>query len=399
MNSISLQKTFLLIVTIVLGLVMCCTDSPTKPDDKVEPPSIIVTVFPDIGTKHTVFQPDLLIVTDSDSVSIGEVYQVRCDYDGDGVPDTDWLDTIPTTPTFEQYGSHELILEIRDTLEIIDTSICTIHVQELIQITPTNTSGFGQYNVDWAGDGSNRLAYDSHGGDNWAYQSVFSLQYPGGEPQRVSFHPDSTTFHFDQYPEWSPDGSTISCQSSLGLSLIDVETGERTVIDPHGHYFHSAWSPDGSRIAYSQGGATVIQTLETGRIDTLIDAEVGIGWSPDGAEIATTEIVNPSYTRFRIHDSTDYSVIKSFLITTRGFKVDYSPDGRWISADFGMSSVVALLIDTESFKFLTISTDGLNNPHSLSWNHDGSMLAFSASPDGVDQVWDSIWAIEFPQDL
>jgi hypothetical protein len=398
MKSVAFIKLTALVSLLIIGLVIGCTDPPTKPDidEEIDPPNIIVSVFPDIGTNLTEFQPSLLIVTESDSVIIGDGYQVRCDYDGDGVPDTDWLNDIPSTPTFQQYGPHELVLEIRDSLEIIDTSTCTIYVQELIQITPTNTSGFGQYNVDWARDGSNRMAYDSHGGDNWAYQSIFSVQYREGDIQRVSFHPDSTNYHFDQYPEWSPNGSTISCQSSLGLSLIDVESGERTVIDSHGHNFHSAWSPDGDRIAYSQGGATVIQTLETGRIDTLIDAEVGIGWSPDGAEIATTEIINPSYTRFRIHDATDYAIIESFLITARGFKVDYSPDGRWISVDFGIIGVDALLIDTESSKLLTLSADGLTDPHSLSWNHDGTMLGFSARPDRVDQVWDSIWAIEFP---
>lgn len=398
MNSISLQKTFLLIFTIVLGLVMCCTDSPTKPDDKVEPPSIIVSVFPDIGTIYTEFQPDLNIVADSQPVSLGEGYQVRCDYDNDGVPDTDWLDTVPATSTFDQYGSHNLVFEVRDTIEIIDTVSCTVHVRELIQITPTNTSGYGQVNVDWSKDGTNRLAYDSHGGDPWAYQSIFVVQFPGGEPTRVSFHPDSSTYHFDQFPAWSPDGNRIACQSGQGLSIINLPTGERDVVDSRGYYFNSSWSPDGNKLGYLRSSVTVILDLSTGQIDTLSEDHLAVCWSPDGQTLVNVELKNWGNGSLRFLDAENLNLLDEINIPIHGYKLEYSPNGAWISTGLNQSNGTSCIVNTETHKVYTLSLDGLENAHNTTWSSDGTLLAFSAKVPNLADTKESIWAIDLFSD-
>jgi len=397
MKSVAFIKLTALVSLLIIGLVIGCTDPPTKPDidDEIDPPNIIVSVFPDIGTNLTEFQPSLRIVTDSDSVIIGDGYQVRCDYDNDGIPDTDWLDTIPPTSTFDQYGPHELVFEVRDTIEVIDTSSCVIHVQELIQITPINSGGFSQSNLDWAKDGSNRLAFDWHAGDNWAYQSIFTVQYPGGAPERVSFHPDSTTYHFDQYPEWSPDGSKIACHSSLGLCMIDLASSEREIIDSLGWTITLDWSPDGNKLVYVRDGALVVNNLIDGTIDTIFDATpYSVGWSPDGETFATLQYLTAPDGIFRIHDAHSFEVRKEILVHTRGYKIEYSPNGKWISTSF--HSNTATLYNSESMKTMSIKVDGLKGSHSFTWNHDGSMIGFSAWPEGVDGTHASIWAIEFP---
>jgi hypothetical protein len=79
MKSVAFIKLTALVSLLIIGLVIGCTDPPTKPDidEEIDPPNIIVSVFPDIGTNLTEFQPSLLIVTESDSVIIGDGYQVR----------------------------------------------------------------------------------------------------------------------------------------------------------------------------------------------------------------------------------------------------------------------------------------------------------------------------------
>jgi|GEM_PF-890129 len=399
MISLIVKNKFSLSIMCMLTLVMCCTDPLTKPDDEVEPPVIIVSVFPDIGTNLTTFQPDLLIVSDSDSVVIGQGYQVRVDYDDDGVPDTDWLDVIPATPTFDFSGPHELVFEIRDSLDIIDTSICTIYVQDLIQVTPTNTSGYGHVNIDWSKDGTNRIAYDTHGGDPWAYQSIFVVGFPDGVPYRVSFHPDSSTYHFDQFPAWSPDGNRITCQSGLGLSIIDVATGEREVVDSRGYYLNSSWSPDGSEIAYLRSSVTVIQNLSTGLIDTLSEDHMAVCWSPDGQTLAAVELQDWVNGKLRFVNAENYSTINEIIIPIHGYKVEYSPEGDWISVGFNSANGTTCIVNANTGAICTIRVDGLANAHNPTWSSDGRMLAFSAKEADKDGVRESIWAIEILDDL
>ena len=62
-------------IQIILVLVLIsCPKSPTDPEDivEVDPREIVVTVFPDIGTNATHFQPNVYIVADSDTIQIGD---------------------------------------------------------------------------------------------------------------------------------------------------------------------------------------------------------------------------------------------------------------------------------------------------------------------------------------
>ena len=60
------------------------------------------------------------------------------------------------------------------------------------------------------------------------------------------------------HPRWSPNGTTIAAQrsgdNSVGsrLALIDVESGQTTLVNPQGGAADSyAWSPDGANIVYT----------------------------------------------------------------------------------------------------------------------------------------------------
>ncbi|MBT4713235.1 MAG: hypothetical protein HOB84_00500, partial [Candidatus Marinimicrobia bacterium] len=155
-------------IQIILVLVLIsCPKSPTDPEDilEVDPREIVVTVFPDIGTNATHFKPNVYIVADSETIQIGESYQIRCDYDGDGVADTEWLDTIPRTPLYSTHGKHRLSIEIQHITGSVDSAYCEIYVQNLIEVTPPNISGEYENNIDWSRDGTNRIAYDAYGGE------------------------------------------------------------------------------------------------------------------------------------------------------------------------------------------------------------------------------------------
>jgi len=103
-------------IVLMFATILNCEES--KYDPITEGPSIeiVAKVFPDIGTNVTRFQPDVYVVSDSDTVFVGENLLIRCDYNGDGQPDTDWLDTIPRTDVFDSHGKHTFNFEVKDTL-------------------------------------------------------------------------------------------------------------------------------------------------------------------------------------------------------------------------------------------------------------------------------------------
>ena len=90
----------------------------------------------------------------------------------------------------------------------------------------------------------------------------------------------------------SPDGDRLAIDAGEGLQVIDLTTGEATVLVEEGG-FDPQWSPDGGDILYSgsdrdlyripaRGGAAPTRLVETEKYDYVHAAR----WSPDGRTIA-----------------------------------------------------------------------------------------------------------------
>jgi len=375
-------------------LLFFCEETPV---DEVKDPTwtINASVFPNIGTDQTTFQPTLLALLNGDTAQIGSDYQVRVDYDNDGTADTEWLDTIPKTQTFTQTGKHVLNLELRDTTGYIFTTLCSIYVQQLVQITPTNTSGNMQGNIDWSRDGSNRIAFDMYGADSGGNQNIYYVQYPDGEPVKVSSNPTPGDYFFDQFPEWSPTGDQIACYSSYGLDVINVESGLRTTLDARGSYIMLAWSPDGRWLAYWDGVSTLLYDFENGTAEELFNKPYQLTWSPDGSKIAIVTGSVPA-PELQIIDFNSKTLIHRYSVPAFGSKLEWSSDGRWIS--MGFVEDTGYLFNTETETVHTFRVDGLIHVWYPGWSEDASLLAFEAQKN-ESGVWTSIWAIEFPDDF
>lgn len=381
-------------IFLVAMLLFFCEETPV---DEVKDPTwtINASVFPNIGTDQTTFQPTLLALLNGDTAQIGSDYQVRVDYDNDGTADTEWLDTIPKTQTFTQTGKHVLNLELRDTTGYIFTTLCSIYVQQLVQITPTNTSGNMQGNIDWSRDGSNRIAFDMYGADSGGNQNIYYVQYPDGEPVKVSSNPTPGDYFFDQFPEWSPTGDQIACYSSYGLDVINVESGLRTTLDARGSYIMLAWSPDGRWLAYWDGVSTLLYDFENGTAEELFNKPYQLTWSPDGSKIAIVTGSVPA-PELQIIDFNSKTLIHRYSVPAFGSKLEWSSDGRWIS--MGFVEDTGYLFNTETETVHTFRVDGLIHVWYPGWSEDASLLAFEAQKN-ESGVWTSIWAIEFPDDF
>lgn len=382
-------------ILLVLTLLLACeesTDEPIIEDLNVE---IAAKIFPDVGTIHTNFQLELSVVSDTDTVVPGDDLLIRFDYNADGEFDTEWLDSIPLFPTFKNPGNQGVILQLKNLEEQEATDTVQVLVAELVQVTATNTTGNPHYNIDWSRDGSNRVAFDMEGGEPGGGQSIWIVDYPGGTPVKISSKPTPGEYFFDNFPEWSPLGDELACISKNGLDIIDVDSGHRRTIVERSTSMTIEWSPDGKYILYKgrhEGSMkTMIYDLANDTSSVLLDTPYEAAWSPDGEKFAIK--ANP----LQIINFQTGAVEKAFPDLEFGSKIDWSPDGQWLSLGFVNYSSLSVL-NVETGEVIVVQPDGLRECWWPSWSEDGSLIGFEAEESSRTDIWASIWAIQFPVD-
>ncbi|MFN8547905.1 MAG: hypothetical protein U0527_08075 [Candidatus Eisenbacteria bacterium] len=250
--------------------------------------------------------------------------------------DPDWC---PTDPRLLVFTHHALTLDDARTRGSLQLWLLNVETKEKRYITVGSMPSWAPSGAEIAclrdtGRGGNQIwAIDPKTGADRALTS--------GEAVRA-------------YPDWSPDGSRISYESSgnagdepAGLWLLDLARGSRQPIRSWGHA--PVWGPDGLRLATFGPGMYTFRVDPPDSLQTLIDAPpyvVGDGeWSPLGDEIAFHHLPDETH--------------------------------RYVS-----------LINVESRKITTL----IPWARQPTWSPDGTQLAFAAfdsiSNAGVIYRWD-----------
>ncbi len=149
----------------------------------------------------------------------------------------------------------------------------------------------------------NRMAAYSPDGKLIAFRSernpsgIYLMEETGENVRRVS--------DFGFHPSWSPDGKQIVVCDKVAdvatghtipnssLSIIDVETGNRKLLDTKGDAIQPSWSPHGQRIAFwfvEEGKLGEIATIPASGGESVVIAQNASMdwnpvWSPDGKYI------------------------------------------------------------------------------------------------------------------
>ncbi|MCG8466997.1 MAG: hypothetical protein MJB57_02135 [Gemmatimonadetes bacterium] len=159
-------------------------------------------------------------------------------------------------------------------------------ITQLTQTTESNEE------PGWSPDGGSIVFTTTRDGGDF---EIYTMRSDGTQPMRLTDNDDS-----DEHPDWSPDGSRIAFDrftpvtNAPGLRTLWIMDADGTnqaqlttaeARDPN-------WSPDGTKIVFDRelGANTGIHVLElaTGE-STLISQQFGDRepvWSPDGSLIA-----------------------------------------------------------------------------------------------------------------
>ncbi len=149
----------------------------------------------------------------------------------------------------------------------------------------------------------NRMAIYSPDGNSIAFRSerkpggIYLMEETGENVRRVS--------DFGFHPSWSPDGKQIVVSDKVAdvatshtvpnssLSIIEVATGNRKLLDTKGDAIQPAWSPHGQRIAFwfvEEGKLGELATIPANGGEPIVIAPSAAMdwnpvWSPDGRYI------------------------------------------------------------------------------------------------------------------
>jgi Tol biopolymer transport system component len=139
------------------------------------------------------------------------------------------------------------------------------------------------------------------GGEGRIVGQIFVMNADGSNPVRLSNEP-----MYDDYPDWSPDGSRIVFSrhwgSDYGIHVMDANGSNLARLTTGGMDFQPRWSPDGERIGFlsSRGGPSTwggririhVMDRDGSNITPLPVPEdvirdvTSFAWSPDRSKIA-----------------------------------------------------------------------------------------------------------------
>jgi len=194
-------------------------------------------------------------------------------------------------------------------------------------------------------------------------------------------------------PRWSPDGKCLAfvARTLLGseIRMTCPEGAGVSTLATGGENFDPCWSPDGSRIAYvkigngREGDVWVVDVI-TGEQTVVSRAGMNSSprWSPDGSRVLFHS-VGEAWSGLYLATAAG-GVLPSFI--AEGSDGTWSPDGRWIacsSGPVGSESIQILDVQAASTEEIT-GAGGFSDP---SFSPDGRYIAFLGDRNGRADLW------------
>ena len=130
-----------------------------------------------------------------------------------------------------------------------------------------------------------RIAFALNDGSGSA--ELYSVNADGSAMRRLTWTPQD-----EQAPSWSPDGTRIAYESSLGgVWVMNADGSGQTKLTSGTQDIDPAWSPDGTQIAFgrpsSNGWNLFVMSADGSALRRVSDVFGNDpAWSPDGRRLA-----------------------------------------------------------------------------------------------------------------
>ena len=229
------------------------------------------------------------------------------------------------------------------------TEVCNVYMDSSKTVTAS-------FSVQVAEAVTDKIAFAS---DRSGDMEIYVMDYDGSNKTRLT-----TFFGIDEYPSLSPDGSKIAF-AHYG--------SEFSLRNNHDIYIMDS---DGSNLT------RLASTLSSGQTEST---DYHPSWSPDGSKIFFSSHRDGNYEIYSMNTDGSNQTRITDTSSIHKYRPSVSPDGRKIVYRTGgaANQIWVIDIDGSNPSQLTFAT---RNYHP-SWNHDGSMIAFSSYRDGVTSIY------------
>jgi hypothetical protein len=225
---------------------------------------------------------------------------------------------------------------------------------------------------------------------------LLSVYDPGSNanfPTLQLTHPDGSGLRTVAQGGWSTissDGTRLTYTNQTGLNLLDLSTGQSSVLSDDG--YHGIWSPDNTRVMYTNtfnlfvvnADGSGLQTIDTG----ASQVNTPVGWLPDNQTIIYSAMGGEGFT-FRRHNLQSGERQDLFTAQSKAGFGSLSPDGQWIlltDRPFGavMPGIYITRIDGSERK--QVADPEIPASFISIWGPDGQWLVLNTydrnNPDG-----------------